>query len=229
MKNFRDLKIFNLNATASAQFSEKELINYLNDCQQKVTILDLRAEYHGFVDGEPISFKHLGVVDHLTKNIFFDLKNETKIITENFKKSPSKFSNVINFLSNNEHQPEILNEENLVKKYYCNYHRIPLQDHCFPNQTQFDQMLNLIKKIDQDQNQKIHVHCAAGKGRTGIFLVIYDIYKNYNNSSLEEIFDRQAKLGSANLNNLKYENEWSDQEKQNIILLKNFYYQLKHN
>jgi protein-tyrosine phosphatase len=90
-------------------------------------------------------------------------------------------------------------------------------------------MLNFIKKIDQDQNQKIHVHCAAGKGRTGIFLVIYDIYKNYNNSSLEEIFDRQAKLGSANLNNLKYENEWSDQEKQNIILLKNFYYQLKHN
>ena len=55
---------------------------------------------------------------------------------------------------------------------------------------------------------------------------IYDILINHRNSSINEIFTRQANLGGANLANIEYEDEWSFEQKQNIQILLQFYEQL---
>lgn len=49
------------------------------------------------------------------------------------------------------------------------------------------------------KNDWIHVHCAAGHGRTTTFLVMYDIIHNASRVSLEDIVMRQYLLGGENL------------------------------
>ena len=222
--NFRDLKLFNLKASASAQFDETELQNIVNKYpDDKITIVDLRLEYHGFINGSPITFRNHDLSSDSfniskEKNIFLDLINDKHFATETLKHYSRSLNNI--------KIKESFNEEEIAKKYNCNYRRFPLKDHHFPTLEQFSNIVNFLKDIENDPKQRIHVHCAAGKGRTAIFLAIYDILKNYYNSTINEIFTRQAKLGGANLANIEYEDEWSHSQKQNIQMLYDFYEKL---
>ena len=40
----------------------------------------------------------------------------------------------------------------------------------------------------------LHFHCKEGIGRTTTFMIMYDIMKNYNNATLDEIIYRQLVL-----------------------------------
>lgn len=222
--NFRDLGIFNLKISASAQFNEDELKNIIqNYPNQKITFIDLRLEYHGFIDGEPINLRN-----YYSQTLPFDQSQEKQVLLDVVKKKFSLIENSDNksVLTKSNISYEVLTEEEIVKKYHCNYQRFPLKDHHFPDHNQFEDFVQFIKNIEKDSNHRIHVHCAAGYGRTAIFLAIYDILINHQNSSINEIFTRQANLGGANLANIEYEDEWSFEQKQNIQILLQFYEQL---
>ncbi len=225
--NFRDLGIFNLKASASAQFNEDELKNIVaNYPDKKITIIDLRLEYHGFVNGEPLTLRNFKLSSET-----FDQQQEKNILTEfvNNNSNLTIFNNS-SFKSTNDNEIiEILIEEELAKKYQCNYQRFPLKDHHFPDHQQFLNIIKFLEKIEANQASRIHVHCAAGRGRTAILLAIYDIFKNHHHVEIAEIFNRQARLGSANLANIANENEWSLDQKQNIQMLYDFYKQLNQN
>ena len=45
------------------------------------------------------------------------------------------------------------------------------------------------------KNGWAHFHCEAGRGRTTTFLVLYDMMRNANRVSLEDIARRQQLLG----------------------------------
>jgi len=222
--NFRDLGIFNLKASASAQFNEEELKNIIEKYpHDKITIVDLRLEYHGFINGIPMTFRNhypssTTFDSSQEKNILIELVNNKQFATETLKYY-SKFSNIteINYS---------LTEEQLSLNYHCSYQRFPLKDHHFPTPQQFASIVDFLNEIEKDPKQRIHVHCAAGRGRTAIFLVIYDIFKNHKFATIEQIFTRQAKLGGANLANIAYEDEWPNDQKQNIQMLYDFYEQL---
>jgi hypothetical protein len=222
--NFRDLKIFNLKASASAQFDEAELQNIVNKYpDEKITIVDLRLEYHGFINGIPMTFRNHDLSTNTfdssqEKNILSSLLNNKQFATETLKYY-SRFTNDTEI-------NQSLTEEQLALNYHCNYQRFALKDHHFPTPQQFSTIINFLNDIEKDPKQRIHVHCAAGRGRTAIFLVIYDILKNHKSATLEQIFTRQAKLGGANLANIAYEDEWPKDQKQNIQMLYDFYEQL---
>lgn len=217
-RNFRDLEEFNLQASASAQFTENELI-FL--CQKyhnkKLIIVDLRYEYHGFVEGNIVSYKNINNQELTTNNFSFNHSQEKLVLLEMNKNKP--------FLTNN-NEIEILTEEQLCQKHNCQYYRFALRDHTFPTYNQLEEIINFLKKIEQNPNNKIHIHCAAGRGRTAIFLAIYDILKNHRLVAIDEIFKRHARLGGANLDNIANEFEWSEQEKLNIKILFDLYNKL---
>ncbi len=222
--NFRDLGIFNLKASASAQFSEEELKNIIELYpQHKLNIIDLRFEYHGFINGKPLTFRNM-----YKKTDLFDSQQEKNILEEIVKNKNLLISNPFFALESNQDIDikQALTEQQLVEKYHCNYYRFSLKDHHFPDFDQFQKIIDFLKEIENDPKQRIHVHCAAGRGRTAIFLVIYDILKNFKNSTLTDIFSRQARLGGANLANIAYEDEWPNDQKQNIQMLYDFYEQL---
>lgn len=88
-------------------------------------------------------------------------------------------------------------EAQAVEKAGMNYFRIPVPDYHPPSPQQVDQFLTLIKKIPSDS--WLHFHCAAGKGRTTLFMVMRDIIANGKELSLEDIVNRQNALGGINL------------------------------
>lgn len=231
-RNYRDLEQFNLQASASAQFNEDELQNILyKESNKKITVVDLRMEYHGFWNGKAIAFKNISQANNLSKPFSYNHDHEKNILLDNINnnenlKSFSAFSSPSIDLDN---QQEIFTEQEICQKNNCNYQRFALQDHHFPNIEQLQQIIEFINTIEADTNSKIHIHCAAGRGRTAIFLVIYDILKNYHNSSIDEIFKRHARLGGADLSNIHNEYEWSDTEKKHISRIYDLYYQLKKN
>ena len=86
-------------------------------------------------------------------------------------------------------------EKELTEDEGLYYVRFPLKDHCWPDAEYVDQFIDLIKELGID-NLWLHIHCHAGKGRTGSFLIMYDKMKNPD-VPIKEIAIRQAMLGAS--------------------------------
>jgi protein tyrosine phosphatase len=69
----------------------------------------------------------------------------------------------------------------------------------------------------QPKDSWMHFHCKHGIGRTGTFMIMYDIMKNYKEVSEENIIKRRLALANYNENTLK-----SFQNSERMSFLKNF-------
>ena len=225
-KNFRDLSNLGINAIASAQFSEEQLKEVRKKYpNEKITIIDLRRENHGFVNGEV-------VVWHSVFEKGNDRKSTAEILSEEkylLKTAQKNGEIVINTVKKrdrengwySEVEPKVVvvkrvsNEENLAKENGFSYKRFSVRDFDMPDEKEFNKMVKFIKKLPKDQ--KLYVHCAGGKGRT-------DIIKNGKNVDLEEIFARQNKLGAARLDEISEEEAWTkDLAQIRLKMLQDFY------
>ena len=217
-RNFRDLNLYNLKAIASAQFSENELIfikkKFFN---KKITIVDLRRENHFFINGIPVSILNENIDSIEIQNIDLFYQNQLTEI--------KKHSKISIKLENGDYKEilikKLLSEEELVKNHGFNYKRFPIKDYNFPNKDIFDDIVEFLLNLKSED--LIYVHCAGGKGRSTIFLSIYDIVINSKQTSLAEIFLRQHKIGGANLYNIKEDNEWEESEKKKLKILVQLY------
>ncbi len=232
-RNFRDLSHLGINAIASAQFSQKQLQEvrkkYPND---KITIIDLRRENHGFVNGEAVIWHSV-----------FEQENRGKKLSEISSEENERLNLlqkdgqvVVNKIVKRDHEngwyeevePQIVkvnqvtSEENLAKKNDFSYQRFLVRDFDVPEDAEFSKMINFIKNLPQDQ--KLYVHCAGGKGRTGLFLILLDISKNAKNSSLKEIYARQHKLGAAKLDEISEDESWNKEiAARRLKMIEDFY------
>ena len=93
----------------------------------------------------------------------------------------------------------VQNENALVEAENISYLRIPITDGNLPTDTMVEYFVDFIKK--QPENTWIHFHCKAGVGRTTTFMIMYDIIKNCNEVSLNDIIARQLLLYNASINN----------------------------
>ena len=117
---------------------------------------------------------------------------------------------------------QVTSEENLAKKNDFSYQRFLVRDFDVPEDAEFSKMINFIKNLPQDQ--KLYVHCAGGKGRTGLFLILLDISKNAKNSSLKEIYARQHKLGAAKLDDISEDESWNKEiAVRRLKMIEDFY------
>lgn len=232
-RNFRDLSVIGINAIASAQFSEDELQEVRKKYpNQKIVIVDLRQESHGFVNGKSVLWRS-----------YFEKINQDKNISEILSDEKSRLNLlqkdheiVINEVTERDRangwykgiSPKIvivnkaINEKDLARENGFEYQRFSVRDFDKPDQKEFSRMVNFIKNLPQDK--KLYVHCAGGKGRTAMFLITLDIVKNGKKTELEEIFKRQNKLGGARLDEISEEEAWSNElAKERLKMLEDFY------
>lgn len=203
-----------LNISGSGQFSQKglELAKESIGKNVPITIVDLREESHGFLNGNAISWTD----DHNKANKGLIKSQVIKDENEKLKKLSEEKNVTIKKQSLEVKNVE--NEESLAKKNGMSYVRITVTDKEPPSKEAVDEFMKFAKNVPE--SGWLHFHCRAGKGRTTTFMAMYDMMKNAKNVSFEDIIKRQFLLGGENLlKRTTVENIKGDRAK----FLKNFY------
>ena len=191
-----------LNISGSAQFSEPQfarLAETLRQCanEKRVIIVDLRQESHGLVNGIPISWYG----SHNWANAGMTLEAIEKDEQERFgamvgstiKAYGREGDSAIN--ETEIRVERFMTEKELVESEGFEYYRLPVQDHTWPTPDVLDTFIAFVKELDC-QNAWLHFHCQAGKGRTGILMMVYDMMMNPQ-VPLEDVVVRQTMLGGS--------------------------------
>lgn len=195
-----------LSISGSEEPSEKgwrEIADYITKDRRiegkSVLVLDLRQESHGYLNGRAITL--VSEYDWINRG----KSNEQSLIAQenwlNSLKIEKKARDVLSSqqfaakeYSSGKNIPvkKIKNEKELVSRLGFEYHRLYVTDHMGSNDSEVDAFLTIINNAPKDA--WFHIHCRGGKGRTTTFLVMYDMLKNANKVSFDEIIARHASI-----------------------------------
>ncbi len=149
-----------------------------------VYIFDLLGEEHYYIQGLP--------------ERWYGYVYSTKVGEVGHKRSIRKKLHSLFYTGKLHHTPnEAQTEQELVKELGFNYLGSSQERHQVPTPEQVDSFIQAITELPN--NSWVHFHCSAGKGRTTIAMVMFDIIKNGKNVALEDIVQRHQLLGSENL------------------------------
>lgn len=211
-------------ASGSGQFTDKTLKEMLTRIpNNNIIIIDLRQEFHGFINKIPICWycpRNIsnedktadeiedGELKHL-KNLLLKKHALVCILT---KTSDNKkvIDKTLNLPVNS-----YATEQQLVTEINLPYLRLPVINYHIPSNAHIDQFVDFVKK--KPANTWFHFHCRMGKGRTTMFLILFDIMHNAHKVSLANIIKRQLLL--ANLEYVLEKKEWQ----KRLKLFKYFY------
>lgn len=192
-----------LMVSGSCQPSQQGLKTLLNEIKKasngrakNIIDVDLRQESHGYLNKDAINLTVQYDWINLGKTLPQILADEMKWL--NFIKTqsniyiltPKQFKSG-DFL-NGKYLPvqKINTEKELAEASGFQYVRLVIPDHMAPGDAEVDQFVNLVKNAKSDT--WLHLHCRGGEGRTTTFLAMYDMLKNANKVSFNEIIKRQA-------------------------------------
>jgi hypothetical protein len=188
-----------LRASGGAEFTAASLKLMLAKLPGPVTIFDLRAEDHGFVNGEPISWyatnnwanagkTHAAIVADESGRLGAFVPGEScsladdRAIKEEAGVTPPEKITVV--------QTET--EGQLVAADGAAYVRITVSDHARPTDAEVDRFILAVRQMPP--GGWAHFHCRAGKGRTTTFMALYDMLRDAGSVALPDIIRRQSLL-----------------------------------
>lgn len=189
----------------SAQFSPRTLSNALKLLENKVYIIDLRRETHGFIDEVPICWyapqNHSNL--NLTSNnilkmedmLLADLsKQPSLIVGEIVDKDNGHITKTKSYLIDVEN---VRSEAVLASEFGANYLRLAVSDHHHPDDDTVEQFLTFFKNLPPQTT--LYFHCRGGKGRTTLFMAMVDMLHNAKKVSFSDIILRQHLIGGSDL------------------------------
>jgi predicted protein tyrosine phosphatase len=221
-----------LRASGSGQFSGKGLAAILKRTGgAPLLVLDLRGESHGFVGGTAVSWfasrdwankdKTPDQISDDESQLLATLTTEPKIsarkVTAKNSDGAIESSKRVTLTAQT-----VQSEEQLVAAQGDSYVRVYATDHVRFTDAQIDQLVAFWQNRPADR--WVHVHCAAGDGRTTTALVMFDILENASAVSLKDIVDRQEKLGGIDVLSVKTKPKWRhDGETERAEFVRRFY------
>lgn len=175
----------------------------------QLTIIDLRQESHGFLNGNAISWygvanaENAGLtsaeIEKRQAALLLQLSTQNlakvAIILEKSADGHIAKSKIVEFLVHH-----VASEEEFVRERHVGYQRFYVQDYHAPNATEVDKFVMMASQIKPEQ--WLYFHCRAGRGRTTTFMVMYDMMQNAKEVSFEDILQRQAAIGGKDLTKL---------------------------
>jgi hypothetical protein len=196
-----------LNASGSAAFSEESLQKILKKLPtKKITMVDLRQESHGLINGLSVMWWNERNAANRGKTLEQILKDEgdrlaalkqaDKVTIERLeiddqKKTFEKKEAVKLPVTS------VQSEQELCKAHDLGYVRIPVTDRERPEDGEVDRFVRLVR--DLPDGQWLHFHCKAGHGRTTSFLAMYDMMRNAKKVGQDDILKRQFLIGGDDL------------------------------
>jgi protein-tyrosine phosphatase len=165
-----------------------------------VTVFDLRQETHIFVNELPVSWyasrdwanvgrSHSDIeADEAARVASFHGGNKIDVRPGH----PVKHGNPNSVLPQQVTVERASIERDVTKTAGASYVRITVTDHTRPLDDEVDRFILAVRSLPE--NAWAHFHCEAGLGRTTTFMVLYDILRNANRVSVEDIVRRQKIL-----------------------------------
>lgn len=178
-----------LNISGSGQFSKqgiKTIKNYIGGNYDLYDI-DLRQEPHGFINEDPVSWSKIEFPKDYSLEEVIDVEN-SKLLSVPIN---SKFT-YANVGCREIIAKSIEAEQKFVEDNLFTYIRFPVPDGEIPNEEIVSDFIKFAK--NRPMNSWLHFHCKEGIGRTTTFMIMYDIIRNKNAVSLEDIISRQILL-----------------------------------
>lgn len=213
-----------LNASASGQFSKRALKAILKLMPaDDITIVDLRQESHGFLDGTAVSW--YGFRNHENKD-----KNPTEIEQiQNERLLQVKDAGSVRIYDDKIaakpralHINRSFSEQYLADHYEVQYVRFYVADHQHPDDETVDKFLAFVRNLPE--GTWLHFHCAGGKGRSTTFITMYDMIRNSSEVSMADIIRRQHLLGGSDLSQTKRSSPWKNKPAvERLNFIKAFY------
>ena len=210
-----------LNISGSEQFSEFNLSLITDSIGRSlpITIIDLRQESHGFINGAPVSWANL------RNDANMGLTMDEVLVDEYIKLSSIKLNVPITFYNHkniNVVPIKVEDEDYLVNSKLLSYIRIPVTDGKIPTDDMVDYFVSLVKL--QPKNTWLHFHCKQGIGRTTTFMIMYDMMKNSKSVTADDIINRQLLLANFDESHIK-----SFNNNERVSFLQSFYKYCKGN
>lgn len=203
-----------LDISGSAQYSAEQFAALLQFLQKQakgpVYIVDLRQETHFLLNNDALCWygkRDWGNIGNTRETILSEesaslagLKGKTIITAHiNDDKLPTDAHNML--------VTSASTEETMVRTAGAGYCRLMSTDHLWPSDDCIDAFLEFYKKLPA--NAWVHFHCRAGKGRTTLFMALYDMLRNPT-VPLKDILYRQQMLGGIYLGEAKADAEAAD-------------------
>lgn len=228
-----------LRLSGSAQFSDEGLKALLKQLgtPDKVVVVDLRQESHGFLNGTAVSWFTLRNWANQGKTSAQIRQEELQLLADQLKAKTAVVQQIV------EKTPEgdievatretfdvqsALSEEQVTKNQKVGYYRLYVTDHKRPTDADVQQFMAFVK--GQPSDAWLHIHCAAGDGRTTTFMAMIDMMNNAKKVSFETILQRQAAIGGIDLLQKHHEGSWKRPLAiERIQFLQKFYDFCKHN
>jgi protein-tyrosine phosphatase len=189
-----------LRASGSGEFTPESLKLVLARTRGPVTVFDLRQETHIFVNALPVSW----YASHDWANVGRsqeEIESEEAARVQSFKPGSEidvRPGHQVKHGNGDSVTPEQVfvewasTEQNIVEGAGAHYVRITVTDHTRPLDDEVDRFILAVRALPE--NAWAHFHCEAGLGRTTTFMVLYDVLRNANRVSLEDIVRRQKIL-----------------------------------
>ena len=190
-----------LRASGSGEFTADNLKLLLARTRGPVTVVDLRQETHIFVNDLPISWYASRDWANVGRSQSAIMAGEAARVQS--LKPGSEIAvrpgHSVKHGNGNSVTPERVTverastEQNIVEAAGAHYVRVAVTDHVRPLDDAVNRFILAMRALPQDA--WAHFHCEAGLGRTTTFMVFYDMLRNANRVSLEDIVRRQKLLG----------------------------------
>ncbi len=222
----------NLRISGSGQFSAAELGFIKNQlCGAHLTIVDLRQESHGFVNGMAISWfaardtanrgQTLEQIDADERSKLADMLKQGRVTIFSVVKK-GQDDNIVETVDVSFKAVSVAQEQQVCASQNVGYIRIPVRDHTRPSDAEVERFLDFLKTLPE--GMWLHFHCAEGWGRTTTFMCMYDMLRNAKKVSLDDILKRQHMLGGKNMLALPAPSDWTYPNAQaRLDFLRRFY------
>ena len=169
----------------------------------KLTVLDLRGESHGLINGDVFMYW----ISNNYVNESTPTEEVTKIeedLLDGLKKEETlEFFQTVDWGAATDlpklkyENPTIMTEQELVESKGVKYVRFADTNHFRPDDHEVDLFVDFMAGVAEDE--WLFMHCYAGEGRTTNFMVMTDIYKNYKVASFDDIAARQGLIGPVDV------------------------------
>lgn len=191
-----------LNISGSGQFSQQGLqLMQETIGQTRITVVDLRQESHGFVNGMAISWygQNNGCNKHLTQEeiraeearLLQVTADTQELVFDRLDKKSVDLDGPVCGLKT------VQTEEEMVRAEGADYIRFFVTDHHRPSDKEVDRFIRYALALPQ--GTWLHFHCRGGVGRTTSFMLMYDMLHNARQVSKDDILQRHVLIGGKDV------------------------------